>query len=86
MAKSKIVYVCNDCGYESAKWLGKCPACNSWNSFFEQKVIENKSNNLKSKDLKANIPQKLNSYEAKGTIRSSTGFRERKNKVLDQYH
>ena len=40
MAKGKTVFVCNECGYESSKWLGKCPACNSWNSFFEQKVIE----------------------------------------------
>ena len=45
MAKTnKTIYVCNECGYENAKWLGKCPACNSWNTFFEQKidkVIEN---------------------------------------------
>ena len=38
MAKNKTVFVCNECGYESAKWLGKCPACNSWNTFFEQKI------------------------------------------------
>ena len=38
MAKAKTVFVCNECGYESAKWLGKCPACNSWNSFYEQKI------------------------------------------------
>ena len=40
MTKNKTVFVCNECGYESSKWLGKCPACNSWNTFFEQKVIE----------------------------------------------
>jgi len=44
MAKKKSVFVCNDCGYESAGWLGKCPACNSWNSFFEQKILQEKSN------------------------------------------
>ena len=43
MAKAKTVFVCNECGYESPKWLGKCPACNSWNTFFEQKVVETKS-------------------------------------------
>ena len=52
MAKSKTIFVCNECGNESAKWLGKCPACNSWNSFFEQKVVESKNSNLKQKDLK----------------------------------
>ena len=36
--KNATVFVCNNCGYESSKWLGKCPACNEWNSFFEEKV------------------------------------------------
>lgn len=76
MAKSKTIFVCNECGNESSKWLGKCPACNSWNSFFEQKVMESKNSGLKQKDLKNNIPQKLSSYEAKETIRTSTGFGE----------
>ena len=76
MAKSKTIFVCNECGYESAKWLGKCPACNSWNSFFEQKIVESKNSNLKAKDTKSNTPKKLNLYEAKETIRTSTGFNE----------
>ena len=33
MAKNKTVFVCSGCGYESPKWMGKCPACNEWNSF-----------------------------------------------------
>ena len=36
--KAKTIFVCNECGYESAKWMGKCPACNSWNTFFEEKL------------------------------------------------
>ncbi|MBB5635629.1 DNA repair protein RadA/Sms [Pedobacter cryoconitis] len=39
MAKTKSAYFCQSCGYESAKWLGKCPSCNSWNTFVEE-VIE----------------------------------------------
>ncbi|MDR2426343.1 MAG: DNA repair protein RadA [Endomicrobium sp.] len=35
--KSKIKFLCQQCGYESAQWLGKCPGCNSWNSFAEEK-------------------------------------------------
>ena len=76
MAKNKTVFVCNECGYESAKWLGKCPACNSWNSFFEQKIVESKNSSLELEDKKKNIPQKLNTYEAKETFRTSTGFGE----------
>ena len=33
--KAKTVFVCQECGYESAKWLGKCPGCSEWNSFVE---------------------------------------------------
>ncbi|MEB0262575.1 MULTISPECIES: DNA repair protein RadA [unclassified Mucilaginibacter] len=42
MAKSKIAYFCQSCGYESAKWLGKCPSCQQWNTFVEE-ILE-KSN------------------------------------------
>jgi DNA repair protein RadA/Sms len=38
MAKARTVYFCQDCGYESAKWLGKCPSCNKWNTFVEEKI------------------------------------------------
>ena len=36
MAKAKTVYVCSQCGYETPRWLGKCPECGSWNSFSEE--------------------------------------------------
>lgn len=40
MKKPKLIYVCNECGSENQKWLGQCPVCGAWNSFFEQKVFE----------------------------------------------
>ncbi|MEJ2004378.1 MAG: DNA repair protein RadA, partial [Cyclobacteriaceae bacterium] len=43
MAKEKTIFFCTNCGYESAKWLGKCPACNSWNTFTEEKFTKSKS-------------------------------------------
>jgi DNA repair protein RadA/Sms len=36
MAKTRTAYFCQSCGYESAKWLGKCPSCNQWNTFVEE--------------------------------------------------
>ncbi|KHJ36644.1 hypothetical protein PBAC_31980 [Pedobacter glucosidilyticus] len=45
MAKTKSSYFCQSCGYESAKWLGKCPACQQWNTFVEE-VVEKKSNGV----------------------------------------
>ncbi len=42
MAKAKIVFACQSCGYQSPKWLGKCPDCNQWNTFAEER-LENAS-------------------------------------------
>lgn len=39
MAKSKSVFFCQECGYESPGWLGKCPGCGAWNSFVEEKRV-----------------------------------------------
>ncbi len=41
MPKDKTMYVCSNCGYESAKWLGRCPSCGEWDSFKEIKVDAN---------------------------------------------
>lgn len=40
--KTKTVYFCSNCGHESPKWLGKCPACGEWNTFVEEKVTVGK--------------------------------------------
>ena len=40
MAKDKTMYVCSECGQESPKWIGKCPACGQWNTFKEIKVAD----------------------------------------------
>ncbi len=44
MSKSKSAFFCTNCGYESAKWAGKCPACNEWNSFTEEVIDKGKGN------------------------------------------
>ena len=76
MAKTaKTIFVCNECGYESAKWMGKCPACNSWNTFFEQKVEKITENGVK-KLKERNEPKALNSYKGQEVSRTSTGFGE----------
>ncbi len=76
MAKpAKTIFVCNECGYESVKWLGKCPACNSWNTFFEQKIEKVTENGVK-KIKERNEPKALNSYKGQEVSRISTGFGE----------
>lgn len=42
MKKSKTVYICQSCGHESGKWLGKCPGCGEWNTFAEEIVAPRK--------------------------------------------
>lgn len=40
MSKTKTSFFCSSCGYESAKWLGKCPSCNTWNTFVEEVIVK----------------------------------------------
>jgi DNA repair protein RadA/Sms len=48
MSKTKSAFFCQSCGHESAKWLGKCPGCNNWNTFVEEVII--KGSDKKEKD------------------------------------
>lgn len=50
MAKEKKIFLCNDCGFESPKWAGKCPSCGAWNSFVE-KVVRDVSSSRPSLSL-----------------------------------
>lgn len=47
MSKTKTGFFCQHCGYESAKWLGKCPSCNEWNSFVEELIVKGTDKNQK---------------------------------------
>ena len=63
--KTKSVYFCGACGYESPKWLGKCPSCGEWNTFVEEKVTVSSSAKKSSKGskLKTERPVKLSEIE-----------------------
>lgn len=76
MAKSKAttVFFCNSCGYESAKWLGKCPACNEWNTFVEEKVVKQSGNKITSDKIAT--PVSLKSIEQIKISRIKSGFDE----------
>ena len=74
MAKIKTIFVCSSCGYESPKWLGKCPACNEWNTFYEEK--EQKIVAVDGKRKEASKPKALNSVEGKEAFRMPTGYEE----------
>ena len=76
-SKIKTVFVCSNCGYESSKWLGKCPACNEWNSFYEEKLSKaNDKLSVAGAEKKSCKPLKLNEVVGKEDTRVSTGFDE----------
>ena len=80
MAKSKTVYYCQSCGYESAKWLGKCPSCDAWNTFAEEVVAKERSNKNEWRQETAHqkkiAPRTLKDIESTGDIRWNSGDRE----------
>lgn len=45
MSKIKTAFFCSNCGYESTKWLGKCPSCNQWNTFVEEVIAKDVTKN-----------------------------------------
>ncbi|HEX4373359.1 MAG TPA: ATPase domain-containing protein, partial [Puia sp.] len=52
MSKVKTAFFCSNCGYESVKWLGKCPSCEQWNTFIEEVIIkDSKLEDLKRKNF-----------------------------------
>ena len=76
MTKGKTIFVCGNCGYESAKWLGKCPACNEWNSFYEEKVNNSASSKLQGGKSEKAIPKKLKEVQGIDETRISSGIGE----------
>lgn len=73
MAKLKVKYICQECGYEAHKWLGKCPACNQWNSFVEE-VVDRKLKTVNSK-IEVKL-EKIVDIKTEDESRVSTGLEE----------
>lgn len=61
--KTKTVYFCSNCGNESPKWLGRCPACGEWNTFVEEKIVQAKGSRSKRKEDESSKPVKLSEIE-----------------------
>ena len=74
MNKSRIKYICSNCGHESLRWLGKCPTCDSWNTFTEE-LIEEKKSSKKKYSGELNI-SKLNAITEQDEERIKTNIDE----------
>ena len=77
MAKSKSIFVCQNCGAESAKWIGRCPSCKEWNTYHEE-VIAPASMHVTSfiMEQEKRKPELLDNIEADEKNRKKTGISE----------
>lgn len=74
MAKSKSLYICSVCGYESVKWYGCCPGCGEWNTMNEE--ILSQSVTSRSSNTKAATALKLDEIHSDKGVRYKTGLNE----------
>lgn len=81
MAKSKTIYVCQECGYESPKWMGKCPECNNWNSFMEEIKADKEKFKRAVTITGSSKPQSIVNIKSSEKERYNTGINEL-NRVL----
>ena len=77
MAKAKTnVFFCQECGYESAKWMGQCPGCKAWNSFVEEPVVKSSGKASLRMSRNGAKPVTLEEIETSETERFSAGMAE----------
>ena len=75
MAKAKIIYYCQSCGAESAKWMGQCPSCKEWNTFVEEAAPAKGGKQVSRRADSAKVT-KLKDIEASKEERITTGITE----------
>lgn len=78
MAKVKTTFFCQNCGTQSAKWVGKCPSCNEWNTFVEEIIQKSNSAGLvkSTSQQRANKPTKITEIQYDETDRYETPDKE----------
>ena len=76
MPKAKTIFFCQNCGFESSKWMGQCPACKEWNSFAEEPQTLTKKTAAGNVRKDTPQPKTLSEIEMNQTARMSTGMGE----------
>jgi DNA repair protein RadA/Sms len=72
--KITTVFFCQECGHESSKWMGQCPACKQWNTFVEEKVSSTSSGTVKKGDIPK--PTSISDISMHEDERMTTGIAE----------
>ena len=78
-ASSKVVYVCKECGYETAKWMGKCPGCNSWGTLEEDVRLAKKGGQVSFAPVRTASAKALSQIDITTEERFITGITGKKN-------
>ncbi len=76
MPKAKTIFFCQNCGFESSKWMGQCPACKEWNSFAEEPQTSTKKTAAGNVRKDTPQPKTLSEIEMNQAARMSTGMGE----------
>jgi DNA repair protein RadA/Sms len=82
MSKPKTHYICSECGYESPRWLGRCPDCDSWNTLTEERLPDKRSMRLEGQaraalgDVHAGSPVPISQVGSSDELRRPTGLSE----------
>ncbi|MEX1099909.1 MAG: DNA repair protein RadA, partial [Bacteriovoracaceae bacterium] len=77
MAKHKSIFACQECAYETPKWLGKCPECSAWNSFQEEVATSGKKSLSNARGAAKDFgPHKISEIESEQFERRQTGIAE----------
>lgn len=78
MAKGKntTVFFCQECGYESSKWMGQCPGCRQWNTFVEEKIVSGSSKTVKAVVRERSKPAVLSEISLEEEDRITTRLEE----------
>ena len=76
MAKIKTVFICRNCGADSPKWIGRCPSCQQWNTYVEEKIVTSRNEPHTGLSAPAGKPLLLKDIEPKRTVRIPTSIKE----------
>ena len=75
MAKTRTIFICQECGHQVSKWLGKCPECNSWNSFSEERQLQPSSSKSRN-NFESSAPLTITEVQPIQENRLTTGIAE----------
>ena len=76
MPKPKTIFSCQQCGYQSAKWLGRCPDCDNWNTLVEEAQVAQEQQPSRYQHTSQEAPQPLADVISSGEARQSTEIKE----------